>query len=124
MNQMSPQLFLPISIGPISLNHRVVLAPLTRLRADSNHVPTLPLVKEYYTQRGSTPGTLLITESTIIAAKAGGFPNMPGIWNADQIAAWKEVNICLPKKSAQLIDARLSTRFMPRDRLYFCSLQH
>ncbi|KAJ7753303.1 FMN-linked oxidoreductase [Mycena olivaceomarginata] len=88
---MSSQLFQPITIGAISLQHRVVLAPLTRLKGDANHVPLLPLVKEYYTQRGSTPGTLLITESTIIAAKAGGFPNMPGIWNSEQINAWREV---------------------------------
>lgn len=88
---MSPQLFQPITIGPMSLKHRVVLSPLTRLKADSNHVPLLPLVKDYYTQRGSTPGTLLIAESTIIAAKAGGYPHMPGIWSVDQIKAWKEV---------------------------------
>ncbi|KAJ7766355.1 FMN-linked oxidoreductase [Mycena maculata] len=84
------QLFQPITLGPIALKHRVVLAPLTRQKVDSNHVPILPLVKEYYTQRGSTPGTLLITESTIIAAKAGGYP-MPGIWSQDHINAWKEV---------------------------------
>ncbi|KAJ7137844.1 NADH:flavin oxidoreductase/NADH oxidase [Mycena epipterygia] len=88
---MSPQLFETITLGPLSLKHRVVLAPLTRLKGDANHVPMLPLVKDYYTQRASTPGTFLIAESTIIAAKAGGYPNMPGIWSADQINAWKEV---------------------------------
>ncbi|KAJ7118437.1 NADH:flavin oxidoreductase/NADH oxidase [Mycena crocata] len=87
---MPSQLFQPISIGPLSLRHRVVLAPLTRVRNDAKHVP-LPLVKEYYTQRGSTPGTLLITESTLIAAKAGGFPHMPGIYSPEQIKAWKEI---------------------------------
>ncbi|KAJ6569862.1 FMN-linked oxidoreductase [Mycena vulgaris] len=88
---MSPQLFQSVNIGPFSLNHRVVLCPLTRLKADANHVPFLPLVKDYYTQRASTPGTLLIAESTLIAAKAGGFPDMPGIWSRDHINAWKEV---------------------------------
>ncbi|KAF7365615.1 NADH:flavin oxidoreductase/NADH oxidase [Mycena venus] len=88
---MSSQLFQLITVGPLSLKHRVVLSPLTRLKADANHVPLLPLVKDYYTQRGSTPGTLLIAESTIIAARAGGFPNMPGIWSPEQIKAWKEV---------------------------------
>lgn len=90
---MSSQLFHGITVGPVSLKHRVVLAPLTRLKGDTNHVPLLPLVKDYYTQRGSTPGTLLIAESTIIIAKAGGFPNMPGIWSPEQITAWKEVII-------------------------------
>ncbi|KAF8175889.1 NADH:flavin oxidoreductase/NADH oxidase [Mycena galopus ATCC 62051] len=88
---MSPQLFQPITVGPVSLKHRVVLAPLTRLKGDANHVPLLPLVKDYYTQRGSTPGTLLISESTLIAAKASGYPNMPGIWSSEQINAWAEV---------------------------------
>ncbi|KAJ6552264.1 NADH:flavin oxidoreductase/NADH oxidase [Mycena vulgaris] len=88
---MSSQLFQPVNLGPISLNHRVVLAPLTRLKGDANHVPFLPLVKDYYAQRASTPGTLVIAESTLIAAKAGGFPNMPGIWSRDHINAWKEV---------------------------------
>ncbi|KAJ7171318.1 FMN-linked oxidoreductase [Mycena filopes] len=85
------QLFQPCTVGPLSLAHRVVLAPLTRFKGDAKHVPLLPLVKEYYTQRGSTPGTLLITESTLIAAKAGGYSNMPGIWSPEQINAWKEV---------------------------------
>ncbi|KAJ7269570.1 NADH:flavin oxidoreductase/NADH oxidase [Mycena rebaudengoi] len=88
---MSPQLFQPIAIGPLSLKHRVVLSPMTRLKTDSKLVPFLPLVKDHYTQRGSVPGTLLITESTFIAAKTGGYPNMPGIWSPEQIKAWKEV---------------------------------
>ncbi|KAJ7726007.1 hypothetical protein DFH07DRAFT_715224, partial [Mycena maculata] len=79
------QLFQPITIGRLSLAHHVVLCPLRRFKADAQHVPLLPLVKEYYTQRGSTPGTLLISESTLIAAKAGSFPNMLGIWSEDQI---------------------------------------
>ncbi|KAJ7450856.1 hypothetical protein FB451DRAFT_1146219 [Mycena latifolia] len=88
---MSSQLFQPITLGPIALNHRVVLAPLTRLKTDENHVPLLPLVKDYYAQRASAPGTLLIAESTFIAAKAGGFSNMSSIWSPEQIKAWKEV---------------------------------
>ncbi|KAJ7612370.1 hypothetical protein DFH06DRAFT_1109579 [Mycena polygramma] len=89
---MSAQLFQPIVVGPVSLKHRVVLAPLTRLRADAKtYVPLLPLVKDYYTQRGSTPGTLLISESITITTKAGGYPSMPGISTPEQIKAWKEV---------------------------------
>jgi NADPH2 dehydrogenase len=66
------------------------MAPLTRFRADEDHVP-LPFVAEYYSQRGSVPGTLLIAEATFIALQAGGYPNIPGIWNEAQIAAWKKV---------------------------------
>ncbi|KAF8890996.1 hypothetical protein BD779DRAFT_1671122 [Infundibulicybe gibba] len=48
-------------------------------------------MKEYYTQRASTPGSLLITEATLIAAQAGGYVNVPGIWSQPQIDAWKQV---------------------------------
>ncbi|KAF9002767.1 hypothetical protein BDQ17DRAFT_1280278 [Cyathus striatus] len=85
-------LFKPIKIGAIELQHRVVLAPLTRFRAGKkSHIPTLPLVKEYYTQRASRPGTLVITEATFIAAQVAGYDNVPGIWSKDQINAWKEI---------------------------------
>lgn len=89
---MSSKLFQPIQVGPVTLQHRVVLAPLTRFKSTkTEHVPIVPLMKKYYSQRASTPGTLLITEATFIAAKAGGYPNIPGIWSKDQIKAWKEV---------------------------------
>ncbi|KAJ6608510.1 NADH:flavin oxidoreductase/NADH oxidase [Mycena sp. CBHHK59/15] len=92
MASATPKLFQPISVGPVQLKHRVVMAPLTRFRSsDPGHVPILPMMKEYYTQRASTPGTLLITEATFIAARAGGFAHIPGIWSEDQIAAWKEI---------------------------------
>jgi NADPH2 dehydrogenase len=45
----------------------------------------------YYTQRGSSPGTLLITEATFISPQAGGYDNVPGIWSEAQIFAWKKV---------------------------------
>ncbi|KAJ7255776.1 hypothetical protein C8J57DRAFT_1186402 [Mycena rebaudengoi] len=85
-----PKLFQQIQLGDIRLKHRIVMAPLTRLRASDEHVP-LPHVREYYTQRASVPGTLLISEATYIAAKAGGINNVPGIWSERQIAAWKQI---------------------------------
>ncbi|KAJ7495529.1 NADH:flavin oxidoreductase/NADH oxidase [Mycena latifolia] len=92
MAATAPKLFEPITVGSLRLKHRVVLAPLTRYRSsDPGHVPLLPMMKEYYTQRASTPGTLLITEATFIAARAGGYPHIPGIWSEEQIAAWKEI---------------------------------
>ncbi|KAJ7174974.1 hypothetical protein C8R43DRAFT_831870, partial [Mycena crocata] len=44
-----------------------------------------------YSQRVSVPGTLLITEATLIAQRARGFENIPGIWSTEQLAAWKVV---------------------------------
>ena len=86
----APALFSPIQVGDIKLGHRVVLAPLTRYRASDAHVPT-DLVVEYYKQRASVPGTLLISEATFISPESSGMPNAPGIWNDAQIAAWKKV---------------------------------
>ncbi|KAF9889016.1 hypothetical protein FE257_007993 [Aspergillus nanangensis] len=86
---MSP-LFDALKVGRMSLSHRMAMAPMTRLRADTHHVP-LPSVKEYYQQRASIPGTLLVTEATVISPRHGGYPNVPGIYNEAQIAAWQEV---------------------------------
>jgi NADPH2 dehydrogenase len=90
---MSSALFEPIKVGTLELQHRVVLAPLTRYKATDEHVPYLPLVANYYSQRASRPGTLLITEATFIAARAGGYAHIPGIWSPAQIAAWKVVRL-------------------------------
>ncbi|KAH7906896.1 hypothetical protein BJ138DRAFT_567017 [Hygrophoropsis aurantiaca] len=86
----APALFQPVTVGEIDLQHRVVLAPLTRLRAYASHVPG-PHAATYYAQRASTPGTLLITEATIISQNAGGYPHIPGVYTAEQISAWKEI---------------------------------
>ena len=88
----APALFSPIKVGTMELGHRVVLAPMTRMRADEAHVPT-DLMVEYYKQRSSVPGSLLITEGTFIAPQAGGMPRVPGIWSEEQIAAWKKVSL-------------------------------
>ena len=85
-----PKLFQPIRVGTANLQHRVVLAPMKRSRADEQHLHGA-LALEYYKQRTSTPGTLAITEATVIALHAGGHANVPGIWNDEQIAGWKPV---------------------------------
>ena len=85
-------LFQPARVGDITTAHRVVLAPLSRERANNKHVHT-DLAVTYYAQRGSVPGTLLITEATFVAPYAGhSSPHLPGIWNEEQIAAWKRVS--------------------------------
>ncbi|KAG8717788.1 hypothetical protein FRC09_013660 [Ceratobasidium sp. 395] len=86
----TPRLFTPLQVGDYTLQHRVVMAPLTRFRADDNHVHG-DLAVQYYGQRAEFPGTMLITEATFIAAEAGGYDNIPGIWSDAQIAAWKRV---------------------------------
>lgn len=89
-----PKLFTPFKLGEHTLQHRIVLAPLTRFRADDSHVHT-DMGVEYYAQRASVAGTFMLTEGTFIAAKAGGLPNAPGIWSDAQVAAWKKVSVPL-----------------------------
>jgi NADPH2 dehydrogenase len=85
------KLFQPIQFGTVTLQHRVVMAPLTRWRANSKHIHT-DLAVQHYSARGSVPGTLIISEGTYIASKATGDNiNIPGIWSDEQIAAWKKV---------------------------------
>ncbi|KAJ5749185.1 uncharacterized protein N7511_010881 [Penicillium nucicola] len=98
---MSPNLFEPLQIGQTSLSHRVVMAPLTRLRCDSNHVP-LPISKTYYEQRASVPGTLLIAEATLISPSSGGIPNGPGIYTESQIQAWKGITDAVHAKGSYI----------------------
>lgn len=95
----SSSLFQPIRVGASELKHRIVHAPLTRFRANKDHVHG-DLGVKYYAQRASTPGTLLITEATPIAAKAAGLNNVPGIWNEEQIAGWKKVTDAVHAKGS------------------------
>ncbi|KAF7356959.1 putative inactive dehydrogenase EasA [Mycena venus] len=71
MSASSSKLFQPIQVGDIQLAHRVVFAPATRYRVDDTHTP-VSLVAEYYEQRASVPGSLLISEATLVAQRAGG----------------------------------------------------
>ncbi|WVQ82849.1 hypothetical protein IAT38_004984 [Cryptococcus sp. DSM 104549] len=88
-NRTAPLLFQNISIGEPDLGHRVVLAPLTRKRADSEGVLGW-MGEEYYRQRASQGG-LIITEATVVAEEAGGQDRVPGIWSTEQISAWKNI---------------------------------
>ena len=91
MSRESPnKMFQPIRVGNLTLSHRVVLAPLTRFRNDNAHVPTDMMV-EYYAQRASVPGTLLITEATLVSPRSGGYGYVPGIWSDAQVEGWKKV---------------------------------
>ena len=95
------KLFQPIKIGSLQLSHRIVLAPLTRTRSSDTHVPA-DYAADYYGQRASTPGTLLITEATYIAQRAVAYSNTPGVWNDEQIAAWKKVMLGFPHDTQQV----------------------
>lgn len=96
------KLFAPVRVGQMDLKHRVAMAPLTRLRADDNHVQ-LPIAVEYYAQRASVPGTLLIAESTLICPAHGGVPHAPGIWNHEQIEGWKKITSAVHSRGSSIV---------------------
>jgi N-ethylmaleimide reductase len=85
-----PSLFSPLKIGPYQLGHRLVMAPLTRMRAEKPSLAPRPLNTEYYAQR-ATPGGLIIAEASPIAATGFGSPGVPGIYSEQQIKGWREV---------------------------------
>jgi N-ethylmaleimide reductase len=88
--KMLPALFSPLKLGPFELAHRVVLAPLTRMRAEPGTLAPHALNAEYYAQR-ATPGGLLIAEASPVLPTGFGNPNVPGIYSGAQVAGWKRV---------------------------------
>ncbi len=85
-----PSLFSPLKVGRYQLKHRLVLAPLTRMRAEKPSLAPLPLNAEYYAQR-ATPGGLLIAEASPVTATGFGSPGIPGIYTEQQVAGWRKV---------------------------------
>ncbi|KAI7890379.1 uncharacterized protein EV154DRAFT_511420 [Mucor mucedo] len=98
MSTTTRAIFSPIKVGNNNLQHRVVLAPLTRLRATLDAVPT-DLQVEYYKQRASEGG-LMITEGTFIHRLAGHYELAPGIYTQEQIQGWKKITSAVHEKKA------------------------
>jgi len=82
-----PLLFSKTTLGPLELQNRLVMAPLTRNRAVGN-VPN-ELMAQYYAQR-STVG-LIITEGTSPSPNGLGYPRIPGVFSPEQVAGWKPI---------------------------------
>ena len=82
------QLFAPVSLGALALTNRVVMAPLTRLRAGEAGIPN-DLLVEHYRQRATTG--LIVTEGTFTSQVSRAYPGQPGIVTAEQIAGWRRV---------------------------------
>jgi N-ethylmaleimide reductase len=82
------QLFTPVQLGALALSNRLVMAPLTRMRADANGVPN-DLLVEHYRQRATTG--LIVTEGTWTSPVNQAYPGQPGIFTPEQIAGWRRV---------------------------------
>jgi N-ethylmaleimide reductase len=85
-----PSLFSPLKVGPYRLRHRVVMAPLTRMRAERPSLAPRPLNAEYYSQR-ATPGGLIIAEATPVMPTGHGNPGVPGVYSDAQVKGWRSV---------------------------------
>lgn len=83
----------------ITLNNRILMAPLTRCMADAELVPTEDMVA-YYARRAEAG--LIITEATIIRPDGQGYPNTPGIFTQAQIAGWRKVTDAVHAKGGKI----------------------
>ncbi len=84
----TPNLFTPVRLGALVAPNRIVMAPLTRMRAGPGRLPT-SLMAEYYGQRAAAG--LIINEATAISQQGTGCPNSPGIYTDAQVAGWQRV---------------------------------
>ncbi|MGB9093958.1 MAG: alkene reductase, partial [Gallionella sp.] len=91
-------LFSQAKLGALTLQNHLVMSPLTRNRATGN-VPN-ELMVEYYAQRGSAG--LIVTEGTSPSPNGLGYPRIPGIFSAAQIAGWKRVTDAVHAKGAKM----------------------
>ena len=94
-----PTLFDPLRLGDLDLPNRVVMAPLTRLRAGDSQIPNA-LMAEYYAQRGSAG--LLITEGVPVSPQGVGYQGVPGIWSREQVEGWKQVTKAVHDKGGRI----------------------
>ncbi|MFB1016901.1 MAG: alkene reductase [Burkholderiaceae bacterium] len=83
-------LFTPLQVGAFELKHRIVMAPLTRMRANRPGNEPSALNALYYTQRASEGG-LIIAEASQVVPEGQGMPATPGIHTDAQQAGWQLV---------------------------------
>jgi 2,4-dienoyl-CoA reductase-like NADH-dependent reductase (Old Yellow Enzyme family) len=95
---MNP-LFTPLQAGAITLPNRIVLAPLTRMRAGAIRTPNA-LMAEYYRQRASAG--LILTEATSVDHMGVGYPDTPGIWSEEQVRGWSLVTDAVHQEGGRI----------------------
>ncbi|WP_210546851.1 alkene reductase [Rhodoferax sp. PAMC 29310] len=91
--------FSPLQVGALTLPNRILLAPLTRTRAGTEHLPN-DLMAEYYSQRAT--GGLLITECTMVMPNTSAFVAEAGIYSQEQIEGWKKTTAAVHAKGGRI----------------------
>ncbi len=94
-----PTMFDPLKLGAIDLPNRVIMAPLTRMRAGEVRAANA-LMAEYYAQRASAG--LILSEATSVEPMGVGYPSTPGIWSDEQAQSWKVVTDAVHKKGGRI----------------------
>src|ERR1700678_3873740 len=98
---LNQPLFTPYRMGDLDLPNRIVMAPLTRMRAHpQDHVPTA-LQAAYYAQRASAG--LIIAEATAISPDGFGWADTPGLWSAEQVRGWALVTAAVHAAGGRII---------------------
>jgi N-ethylmaleimide reductase len=92
-------LFSTVKVGNLQLKNRMVMAPMTRNRADVDTAPTA-MNAEYYRQRASAG--LIITEASQVSADGVGYPGTPGIYSDKQVAGWQQVTRAIHEKGGHV----------------------
>ena len=82
-------LFDSTSIAALQLPNRIVMAPMTRCRADHRDAVPNDMIVEYYRQRAGAG--LIISEGVPVSDRARGYINTPALWNETQAAGWQRV---------------------------------
>ena len=99
--ESSEPLLTPFRMGDLDLPNRVIMAPLTRMRANpDDHVPTM-LQAEYYAQRASAG--LIISEATAISPEGFGWADTPGLWSEEQVRGWRRVTDAVHAAGGRII---------------------
>lgn len=90
------KLFQPITLGDLFLKNRIVMAPMTRSRANKADNAANELMATYYAQRSSAG--LIITEATQISLQGQGYARTPGIYTPAHVAGWRKVTNAVHQK--------------------------
>ncbi|MDR3455955.1 MAG: alkene reductase [Verrucomicrobiae bacterium] len=95
----TPDLFTPVRLGAVETSNRIIMAPLTRMRAGPGRVPTA-LMATYYAQRAAAG--LIVSEATSVSQQGTGCPNAPGIYTDEQTAGWQKVTAAVHQAGGRI----------------------
>ena len=98
-NERQP-LLTPLVMGPFTLRNRIVMAPMTRNRAENEGRIPIDIMATYYAQRASAG--LIISEGSQVSRQGVGYLNTPGIHSKEQVEGWKNVTRAVHEKGGRI----------------------